>query len=106
VQTLLLLLAPVAPHLAEELWARRGLPYSVHQQSWPPFDPAAAAEETVTLVVQVNGKVRDRLQAPAGIAEAEAREMALASEAVRRYLDGGTPKQVIYVPGRLVNVVV
>jgi leucyl-tRNA synthetase len=106
VQTLLLLLAPVTPHLAEELWAKRKLPYSIHQQDWPAYDPEAAAEETITLVVQVNGKVRDRLQVPAGIGEADATQQALASEAVRRHLDGGSPRQVIYVPGRLVNIVV
>jgi len=106
VRALLLMLAPVAPHVAEELWGRHGLPYSIHQQAWPKYDAAAAAEEMITLVLQVNGKVRDRLQVPAGTGEAEARELALNSEAVRRHLDGGTPRQVIVVPGRLVNVVV
>ncbi|MEJ2211291.1 MAG: leucine--tRNA ligase [Anaerolineae bacterium] len=105
-RSLILLLAPFAPHLAEELWARRGGAYSVHQQAWPAYDPALAADEVVTLVVQVNGKVRDRLQVPAGIADEEARQRALASERVREYLDGKEPENIIVVPGRLVNVVI
>jgi leucyl-tRNA synthetase len=105
VETLVLLLAPVAPHLAEELWARLGKPYSVHQQDWPTFDPAALVTEEVTLVVQVNGKVRDRIKVPTGIGEAEARRRALASETVLRHLEGKAPRQVVYVEGRLVNFV-
>jgi leucyl-tRNA synthetase len=106
VKTLLLLLAPVAPHLAEELWARLGLPYSIHNHPWPAYDEALARAEEITLVVQVNGKVRDRIQVPAGIDEAEARGRALESPAVQRLLAGKEPRQVIVVPGRLVNVVV
>ncbi|MBI3361841.1 MAG: class I tRNA ligase family protein, partial [Chloroflexi bacterium] len=100
------MMAPITPHVAEELWAKMGKPYSIHQQPWPKHDEAAAAEDMITLVLQVNGKVRDRLQVPADIAEAEAKDKALASETVRRYLSGKTPKQVVYVAGRLVNVVV
>ncbi len=106
ITTLLKLSAPVTPHLAEELWARRGLPDSIHQPPWPEYDAQAAAEETITLVVQVNGKVRDRIQVPPDIAEAEAKEKALATEGAKRYLDGKPPKKVLYVPGRLVNIVV
>ena len=105
VETLVLLLAPVAPHLGEELWARLGRPYSVHQQPWPAFDPAALATDEITLVIQVNGKVRDRIAVPAGISEDEARRRALASETVQRHLAGKTPRQVVYVEGRLVNIV-
>ena len=100
------MLAPVAPHLAEELWARRGGQGSIHVQSWPEYDAAAAAEETLTLVVQVNGKLRERLTVPADIVEADAKQRALASDSVRkRIAEAGQPKQVVYVPGRLVNVV-
>ncbi|MGQ9887651.1 MAG: leucine--tRNA ligase [Aggregatilineales bacterium] len=102
VRTMLLLMAPFTPHITEELWARLGLPYSIHQQAWPQYDAAKAAEDLVTLVVQVNGKVRDRIQVVADIAEADAQRIALASEAVRRALDGGTPKKVIFVAGRAV----
>ncbi len=106
IATLLLLLAPCCPHIAEELWARTGRPYSVHQQTWPRFDPALAAEETITLVVQINGKVRARLEVPANIAEEAARQTALADENVQRHLGGKSPRKVIVVPGKLVNIVV
>jgi len=100
-----LLLAPFAPHIAEELWARMGEPYSVHQQGWPEWEEALAAEETITLVVQVDGKLRDKLTVPADIGEDEARKLALECDGVRRHLDGRRAARTIYVPGRLVNVV-
>jgi len=106
IETLLLLLAPCCPHIAEELWTRTGRPYSVHQQSWPQFDPGLAAEEIITLVVQVNGKVRARLEVPADIGEEDAKETALSDENVQRHLVGKEIRKVIYVLGRLVNVVV
>ncbi|MCX7683179.1 MAG: class I tRNA ligase family protein, partial [Anaerolineae bacterium] len=105
IETLLLLLAPCCPHIAEELWALTGRPYSIHQQSWPRFDPTLAADEVITLVVQVNGKVRARINVPADITEEEARQAALADESVQRHLGGREPRQVFYVPGRLVNIV-
>jgi leucyl-tRNA synthetase len=105
IETLTLLLAPSAPHLAEELWARRGGPYSVHQQPWPVADAALAAAETVEMVVQVNGKVRDRLTVPVDLDEAAARAAALASPRVAGQTQGKSPRRVIYVPGRLINIV-
>lgn len=102
--TLILMLAPMAPHIAEELWERRGRPYSVHQQPWPQYDPALVAEEQVTIVVQVDGKVRDRLTVPADIDEEQIRARALASERVRQFISNGVAN-VIYVPKRLVNIV-
>ena len=105
VESLLLLLAPVAPHITEELWARRGLPYTIHHQSWPEWDADVAREETVNLVVQVSGKTRDRLEVEAGLPDEELRAIALASEKVARWLDGRTPRQVIVVRGQLVNIV-
>jgi len=104
-RTLLLMTAPIAPHLAEELWARRGEAYSIHQQRWPSYDPELARAERVTLVIQVNGKVRDRIEVAAGIVDAEARALALASERVRRLTAGRQIADVIVVPGRLVNIV-
>jgi leucyl-tRNA synthetase len=103
---LLLLLAPTAPHLAEELWQRLGYKYSIHNQSWPAWDEALVARDEFTLVVQVNGKVRDRLTAPVSIAEAEAKKIAGEQEKVRSYLEGREVVKVIYVPGKLVNIVV
>ena len=100
------MLAPVAPHVAEELWAMLGKPYSIHSQSWPEVDPVAAAEEEITLVVQVNGKLRDRISVPVDIDEERAKELALNSDAVAKYLQDKEPRKVILVPGKLVNIVV
>jgi leucyl-tRNA synthetase len=101
------MLAPVAPHIAEEVWTEfLGKPYSVHTQPWPEVDEAAAKEDEITLIVQVNGKVRDRIQVSASIKEGESKNAALASEAVQKYLQGKEPRKVILVPGRLVNIVV
>jgi leucyl-tRNA synthetase len=106
IESLLLMLAPVAPHISEELWARTGRDYSVHAQAWPAWDPELAREEEITLVVQVNGKLRDRIQAPADIDEERAKDLALASPRVRQFTDEKQVAKVIYVPGKLVNVVV
>ena len=106
VDSLLLLLAPIAPHITEELWARRGHEYSIHEQPWPEWDEEVAKEESITLIVQVNGKVRAKVDVPAGISNEDAERIALEEENVQRYLDGKTPKKVIVVPGRLVNIVV
>ncbi len=106
VAALLLLTAPAAPHIAEELWQQTGRRFSIHQQPWPAFDADLASDESVTVVVQVNGKVRDRLTLPLEVTEEEARSQALASERVREQLDGRDVARVIYVPGRLVNIVV
>ncbi|MSQ33856.1 MAG: leucine--tRNA ligase, partial [Dehalococcoidia bacterium] len=103
---LLLLLAPLAPHIAEELWSRRGQPYSIHRQPWPSFDPALTVEVQVTLVVQVNGRVRDKLTVEPDITQERAQELALASERVRQHTGGRAPQKVIYVPGKLINLVV
>ncbi|MCC6628154.1 MAG: leucine--tRNA ligase [Chloroflexi bacterium] len=105
IATLTLLLAPSAPHLAEEIWARLGRPYSVHQQPWPTADAALAAAEEVELVVQVNGKVRDRLTVAVDLDEAAATAAALASPRVTSLTQGKAPRRVIYVPGRLINIV-
>jgi leucyl-tRNA synthetase len=105
-ESLLLMLAPVAPFMAEELWALKGQPYSIHQQPWPRYNEAFAADEVITLVLQVNGKVRGRLTMPVNLNEDQAQDVALKSEAVQRHLKGQVPKRVVYVPGKLVNVVV
>ena len=106
VETLILLIAPLAPHVTEELWERRGKPYSVHQQAWPEFDESLVVEETVEIVVQVNGRVRDRLTLATDASEDDARERALASDRVRGWVEGKEPRRVIYVPGKLLNIVV
>ncbi|MEE9491344.1 MAG: class I tRNA ligase family protein, partial [Dehalococcoidia bacterium] len=106
IDSLLLLLAPTAPHMAEELWERTGHAYSIHNQSFPSWDEDLVAAEQVTLVIQVNGKLRDRVAVPVSITESEARELALGRERVRAHVADKEIKNVIYVPGRLVNVVV
>jgi len=102
----LLLLAPTAPHLSEELWTRTEHSYTIHNQPWPEYDHELAKEEEVTLVIQVNGKLRDKLLVPASINEAEAKELALSRERVQAYIDGKKLKRIIYVPRRVVNIVV
>jgi leucyl-tRNA synthetase len=106
ITSLLLLLAPTAPHLTEELWERTGHSYSIYNQPWPKWDEELAKEEEVTLVIQVNGKVRDKVTVPVSITEAEAKELALSSERVKAYLKDKEAAKIIYVPQRLVNIVV
>jgi leucyl-tRNA synthetase len=99
------MMAPVTPHISEELWAYIGKPYSIHQQSWPEIDLVAATDDLITLIVQINGKLRDRITVSADISEEDAKSTALESEVVKRFLNGNTPSKVIVVPRRLVNIV-
>jgi leucyl-tRNA synthetase len=105
VDTLLVLMAPMVPHITAELWERRH-GSSVHTQPWPRPDPEMLRTKTVTMVVQVNGKVKDRLQVDPGIDEQGAREAALGSDKIRAALSGGAPARVVVRPPRLVNIVV
>jgi len=105
-QTLVSLLAPLAPHITEELWQHLGGDGTVHDAPWPKFDPALAQDESFQLVVQVNGKVKDKLDAQVGIDEAGAKALAFASDKVKAALEGKEIKKAIYVPGRLFNIVV
>jgi leucyl-tRNA synthetase len=101
------MLAPVAPHIAEEVWTTQlGKPYSIHQQPWPKVDEAAAKEDTIELPVQINGKVRDRITVAADASEEEIKSTALASESVKKYLQGKEPKKVIVANKRLVSLVI
>jgi leucyl-tRNA synthetase len=101
-----LILAPFAPHHAEEMWAAMGESYSVHQQAWPAWNETLIVAEEITLVVQVNGKLRDRIEVRADITEEAAKELALSSERVRPHVEGREIRKSVYVPGRLVNLVV
>ncbi len=105
-EALLLMLAPACPHIAEELWTRTGRAYSIHAQAWPQWDETIAAEDTITIPVQINGRVRDRIQVPAGVDKETMRSLALQSEGAQRHLEGKTIAQVVVVPGRLINIVV
>jgi leucyl-tRNA synthetase len=101
------MLAPVCPHIAEELWTNAlGKPYSVHTQPWPQVDQAAVKEDEITIPVQVNGKLRDRLVVPVDASEEYIKSAALASEAVQKFLEGKPPKKVIVAQKKLVNIVV
>jgi leucyl-tRNA synthetase len=100
------MMAPVTPHIAEELWVEvLGKPYSIHNQPWPEVDEAATKEDEITLIVQVNGKVRDRISVPVEITEGEAKSIALESEGAKRFMGDSEPRKVIYIPRRLVNIV-
>jgi leucyl-tRNA synthetase len=106
VQGLILLLAPFAPFISEELWEEIGAPYSVHLQPWPEWDEEAARSRTITLVVQINGKVRDRIEMDADIEAVEMEGAALESPRIRQLTEGREIVKVIVVPGKLINVVV
>jgi leucyl-tRNA synthetase len=101
-----LLLAPFGPMFAEELWERLGQPYSIHDQPWPSYDAGLLARQQVTVVVQINGRVRERYQADPGLAEREAVDRALALPRVAAALEGKQVRQSFYVQDRLVNLVV
>ncbi|HLX78100.1 MAG TPA: leucine--tRNA ligase [Acidimicrobiales bacterium] len=104
IDTLLKLLAPMVPHFAAETWERRHGGH-IHEEKWPVVDPSLLVEDEVTMVVQVNGKLRDRISVGASISEAEAIKVALASPAVAQHLGGSPPRRVVARPPRLVNVV-
>ncbi|WP_341531239.1 leucine--tRNA ligase [Nostoc sp. UHCC 0302] len=106
IQTLVVLLAPLAPHIAEELWQLLGNSESVHTQTWPSFDSAALVADEITLVIQINGKTRGALQVPAQADKAALEKYARESEVAQRYLEDKEIKKVIVVPGKLVNFVV
>ena len=105
VEIYLKMFAPVATHMSEEIWAILGKPFSIHTQQWPLVDEDAAMDDEITLVIQVNGKVRDRLTVSANIGEEDAKAKALGCEGAVKALEGRKPKQMIYVKGRLVNIV-
>jgi leucyl-tRNA synthetase len=107
IKTYLLLIAPAVPHIAEELWTEvLGYEYSIHDQPWPEADQKLMAVDEITLIVQVNGKLRDRITVPADISKEDAEKTALASPGAAPYLEGKEVRKVVVVPGRLVNIVV
>ncbi len=106
VESMLILISPIAPHFSEELWSRLGHPESIFRASWPEVDPEALRVEEVTLAVQVNGKIRSRVTLPADAETDEVEKAALEDEKVSSYLEGKELIKVIVIPGRLVNVVV
>jgi leucyl-tRNA synthetase len=105
VEPLVQLVAPFAPHIAEELWEHFGHEGGVFESRWPEYDPALATVDEIELVVQVNGKVRGKIRAPRDIPEGAAIGLAQADAGIARFLTG-EPRKIIFVPGRLLNIVV
>ena len=105
-EALIVLLSPFTPHLCEEMWEKSGHREMLARHPWPEFDPELAKEERVTVVVQVNGKLRDKFEADAGVSEEEMKETALALERIRAVTGGRAPRKVICIGGKLVNIVV
>jgi leucyl-tRNA synthetase len=104
-ETMMQLLAPFAPHITEELWHQTGHTESIHTTMWPEYSEDLTQDETFTLVVQVNGKVRERMEVAADISEDEVRKLALGNERVQSFIGDATVKKIIYIPGRLINIV-
>jgi len=103
---LLLLLAPFAPHITEELWFQSGWQGSIHCQKWPKYDSKLIKEEKIQLIIQINGKVRDRIEVDSGICREEAEELTFKQKKVKNRLSGKTVKKVVFVPGKLINLVI
>ncbi|MBM3257667.1 MAG: leucine--tRNA ligase [Candidatus Nealsonbacteria bacterium] len=102
----LILLAPFAPHATEELWSNLGNKGSVHKQVWPKYDKKLIKDETITLIVQVNGRVRDKIAVEADISEEKAKELAISSQNVKKWIQNKEIKKVIFIPRRLINIVI
>jgi len=102
---LVVMLSPIVPHFAEELWQQLGNKESIFKAEWPIHDPNLLVEGNVTLVIQVNGKVRSKIELPSGIDESKLKALVLADEKLKPWLQDKTPKKVIIVPDKLVNIV-
>ena len=102
----LILLSPMAPHFSEELWQKLGNQKSIFLGKWPKYDLKLIKEEIVTLVVQVNGKVRDKIEVEADISEEKAKKLAASCQKVQKWTEGKEVKKMIFVPGKLINIVI
>lgn len=105
-ETFLKLLAPTAPHISEELWEKVGNKKSIFLEKWPRYDEKLIQEKSWQLVIQINGKVRDKIEVKKDISEKEVKELALSQDRVKKWLNNKEPKKIIYVPGKLINLVV
>jgi leucyl-tRNA synthetase len=105
-QSLITLVSPFAPHLAEELWEKLGNKESIFKAEWPKYDENLIKDEEIELIIQINGKVRDKVMVPSGISEDEAKKIALSSEKIIKWLEGKEPKKIIFIQGKLVSIFV
>jgi len=105
-EPLVRIIAPFAPFVAEELWQKLGNSTSVHQADWPSFDASLLVEDTIEYPVSINGKMRVKINLPADMQQADAEAVVLENEVVQKWLDGNSPKKFIFVPKRIVNIVV
>jgi leucyl-tRNA synthetase len=101
---LVILLAPFAPFISEEIWS--SFKESVHNQVWPEYDPKLIKEEIISLIVQINGKLRDKIEVESDISEDKAKELAISSKKIKNWVEGKEIKKVIFVPGKLINIVI
>jgi len=106
IERALVLLAPFASHITEELWQQLSFEDSVHKQKWPKHDPELVKEEIITLIVQINGKVRDKIEVEVGISEERAKELALSREKIKKWIGDKEIKKIIFVPRKLINIVI
>jgi leucyl-tRNA synthetase len=106
IERFLILLAPFAPHITEELWHQLGHGDSIHKQKWPKYNPRLIKEEIITLIIQINGRVRDKIEVEAGISEKKAKELAISRQKIKKWIEKKEIKKVIFVPGKLINIVV
>lgn len=104
-RALYVMMAPIVPHLSEELWESSGMAFSIHTQPWPEYDESLAQDEEITLVIQINGKVRAKIPAPANITESDANELAFQNSSIEKHMAGLEIRKTIYVPGKLLNIV-
>ena len=104
-RTLYVMMAPIVPHLSEELWEISGMAFSIHTQPWPAYDESMAQDDEITLVIQINGKVRAKISAPVNITESDANQLALNNASIEKHIEGLEIRKTIYVPGKLLNIV-
>ena len=106
IEKMLVLLSPFAPHITEELWQKLGHRESIFMEKWPEFSEKMLKKDTITLIIQINGRVRDIIEVKAGISEREAKELTLTRERVKKYLSDKEVKKVIFVAEKLINIVI
>ena len=106
IESLILMLSPMAPHITEEIWQKLGNNLSIHSQKFPSWNEELLKEDLITLVIQVNGRVRDTLEVPSESDEPEINQLALNSSKVKKHIDGKNILKTIYIKGKLINIVV